>query len=168
MRKIVLVSILALFVLVAFVPVSTAEMAKEGTSSGTMSYSGTFKVLPMGQERLQMIYEIMGVYTGEGPLNNSSLRCLGGLHAVKGMYKNDSGLCVFTSPDGDKAFSTFEAAGKVGAASKGTFAWVGGTGKLTGMEGGGEFTRISVRPVAEGTFQGYSKIKGSWKLAEAK
>jgi type 1 fimbria pilin len=48
MRRMVLVSILALAILVAFIPSSNAETAKEGTASGTMSFSGTIKALPMG------------------------------------------------------------------------------------------------------------------------
>jgi hypothetical protein len=168
MRKTIVISLLASVILVAFVPICVAEMSKEGTSSGIMSYSGTFKALPMGQERVHMTYEVMGVFIGEGLLNNSSFRCIGALHSMQGTYKDDSGSCVYTSPDGDQAFATYEAAGKSGGPGKGTYKWVGGTGKLTGIEGGGEFDRISVRPVAQGTFQGYAKTKGHWRIPEAK
>jgi hypothetical protein len=163
MSRIILV-LVAVAVLVAIVPISNAETAKEGTASGTMIFSGTFYALPMGQERLQMAYEVMGAYIGEGPLNHSSLRCVGGLHAVKGEFLDETGSCLFTTPDGDQAFSTYKAAGQVGRSARGTFKWIGGTGKLTGMEGVGKFSRFNVRPAAEGTIQGYIQTKGSWKL----
>jgi len=164
MRKIIMASVLTFFLLVAFGPVASAEMPKQGTSSGTMSYSGTHKIMLLGKERVQMNYEVMGVYVGEGPLNNSSFRCIGGLHAVKGTFNNDCGSCVYVTPNGDQAFGTYEAKGKVGGSAKGTYTWVGGTGKLAGLSGGGELIRINVRPITKGTFQGYSKVKGHWKL----
>jgi hypothetical protein len=163
MRKMILVSV-AVAVLVAIVPISNAEMAKEGTASGTMIFSGTFKALPLGQERLQMAFEVMGAYVGEGPLNHSSFRCVGSLHAVNGEFLDETGSCLFTTPDGDQAFSTYKAAGQVGRSARGTFKWIGGTGKLTGMEGVGQFSRFNVRPAAEGTIQGYIQTKTNWKL----
>ena len=162
MRKMILVSV-AVAVLTAIVPISNAEMAKEGTASGTMIFSGTFKALPMGKERLQMAFEVMGAYVGEGPLNHSSFRCVGALHAVNGEFLDENGSCLFTTPKGDQAFSTYKAAGQVGRSARGTFKWVGGTGKLTGMEGTGEFARFNVRPAAEGTIQGYAQTKTNWK-----
>ena len=164
MKRIILVSALALAVFVAFAPISNAEMAKEGTASGTMIFSGTFKALPMGKERVQMTFEVFGAYVGEGPLNHSSFRCIGGLHAVKGEFLDETGFCLFTNPDGDQAFSTYKAAGQVGRSARGNFTWVGGTGKLTGMEGAGKISRFNVRPAAKGTIQGYIQVEGSWKV----
>ncbi|NIS60346.1 MAG: hypothetical protein GTO13_06515, partial [Proteobacteria bacterium] len=45
MKRINVASILALVLLVTFVPFASAEMAKEGTFSGTAVYSGTYKVM---------------------------------------------------------------------------------------------------------------------------
>jgi hypothetical protein len=42
--------------------------------------------------------------------------------------------------------------------------YVGGTGKFIGIQGNGEFSRISVRPAAEGTVQGYNRVKDQYKL----
>ena len=39
MKRVIVASILALFFLVAFVPISNAEMTKEGTDSGTNVYT---------------------------------------------------------------------------------------------------------------------------------
>jgi hypothetical protein len=167
MKKTVLVFILGVVLLALFGTEAKAQIPKEGTNSFTMAYSSTFKALPMGQERLQMTYEVMSVIIGDTPedLNhNSSARCLGALHAVKGEYTDDSGFCVVTRPDGDQSFVTYKAAGNLGGIAKGTFTVVGGTGKLAGIQGSGEFTRINVRPAAEGTLQGYSRNKGHYKL----
>ena len=108
-------------ILVAFGTEAKAQIAKEITSSGTCVYSGTFKALPMGQERVQMTYESMGVLVGdtsEDLFHNASLRCLGALHAVKGEY-NNSGFCVATRPDGDQIFWTYKSTGKLGGGARG-------------------------------------------------
>ena len=167
MKKTVFVLILAIVLLAVFGPDAKAQGLKEASTSCNIVYSGTFKALPMGQERLQFTYEIMGVAIGDTPEDfhhNASFRCVGGFHAVKGEFKDDSGSCVFTRPDGDKIFSTYKAAGKMGGEAKGTFTIVGGTGKLVGIQGDGEFPRFAVRPAAEGTFQGYARWKGQYKL----
>ena len=167
MKKTVFVLILAIVLLAVFGPDAKAQGLKEASTSFNIVYSGTFKALPMGQERLQFTYEIMGVAIGDTPEDfhhNASFRCVGGFHAVKGEFKDDSGSCVFTRPDGDKIFSTYKAAGKMGGEAKGTFTIVGGTGKLVGIQGDGEFPRFAVRPAAEGTFQGYARWKGQYKL----
>jgi hypothetical protein len=167
MKKTVLVLILGIVLLAVFGTEAQAQIPKEGPQSFTHAYSVTFKVLPMGQERVQMTYEVMGVTIGDTDKDlghNSSLRCLGALHAVKGEYNDDSGFCVNTRPDGDQIFATYKAAGKLGGIAKGTYTVVGGTGKLVGIQGSGEFTRIDVRPAAEGTIQGYSRNKGYYKL----
>jgi hypothetical protein len=167
MKKIVIVS----FVFMSFFVSSFAtaeETVTEGKESGTMSYSGPVKLLTMGKERVQMNYEGLGIYIGEGPMNNASFRFMGALQIVKGVYDNDFGLLIFTTPEGHQGFATYEATGRIGAGGKGIYKYVGGTGKLAGLQGGGEFTRISLRPSAEETIQGYNKVNGHWKLPEPK
>ena len=61
MRRMLLVSILALAVLVAFVPISKAEMAKEGTTSGKITWIVHYKVLPMGKGKIP---EVIGGLAG--------------------------------------------------------------------------------------------------------
>ena len=102
MKKVFMVLGICFFLSMVFTVDVMAQLPKEGTSSGTASFSGTFKVLPMGQERVQMTYEVFGVNildTGEGLFHNTSFRCLGAMHAVKGAYEDDSGFCVYTRPD---------------------------------------------------------------------
>ena len=169
MRGILLVSILALAGLVAFVPMSNAEMAKEGSATSELGYTGTFKAVAMPQERVQMNYEVFGVHVGtatESPFYMVTAHCLGSLHAVKAIYDNDSGFCAYTRPDGDMIFLTYEAKGALGGqGGKGTFTIVGGTGKCTGITGGGEFERVGgFKSSGKGTFQGMNRGKLNWKI----
>jgi hypothetical protein len=166
MKKAITALVLSLVILAVFGPEAKAQVPKEATTSCTNSYSGTFKALPMGQERVQMTYESMGLTicdSGENLFHNTSFRCLGALHAVKGEY-NNSGFCVATRPDGDQIFSTYKSVGKMGGIAKGTLTIVGGTGKLAGIEGNSEYTEFFMRPAAEGTFQAYNRSKGQYKL----
>lgn len=173
MKKIILVSVLVLAFLVAFAPISNAEIAKEGYGRSTIAFSGQFKILPMGKERVQMTYEFKGIVvesSPEDPFHNSTFRCLGSLHAVKGMYKDDFGFCEYTRPDGDKVYLTYEATGYLGGrGGTGIFKIVGGTGKCSAITGGGEFDKLpGFRPAAQGTFQGMNKSTGHWKIIETK
>jgi hypothetical protein len=167
MKKVILILVLGLILMVAFGPDAKAQIPKEGTISDTWAFTGTFKALPMGQERLQMTYEVMGVIIGdttEDLLHDASFRCLGTRHLVKGEYNDENGFCVCTRLDGDQMFLTYKGAGKMGVWSKETQTIVGGTGKLAGIQGNAEYTRFRIRPVVEGTFQGYQKGKGQYKL----
>lgn len=83
---------------------------------------------------------------------------------MKGEYNNNSGFCVGTRPDGDQIFWTYKTAGKLGVGAKGTVTLVGGTGKMTGIQGNSEYTEFPMRPAAEGTLQGYIRSKGQYKL----
>ncbi len=171
MRKIILVSALALAVLVAFVPIANAEMAKEGSGSGKTYWITNFKALPMGKKLVQVNYEGYGIVqsdTGEGLLHNASAHVVGGAMAVKGIYKDDSGLVVYTRPDGDQIFVTYKTSGVLGKTGKGTFTFVGGTGKFVGIQGGGEFSRFMLRPPAKGVGASFSVTKAHWKLPESK
>lgn len=167
MRRILILSFVLMFCLASGLA-TAEEMVTEGTESGTMSYSGPVKLLTMGKERGQMNYEGLGIYIGEGPMNNASFRFMGALQIVKGVYDNDFGLVVFTTPEGHKAFAIYEVAGRIGVGGKGSYKYVGGTGELTGLQGGGEFTRISLPSRAEETIHGYNKVNGHWKLPEPK
>jgi hypothetical protein len=141
-------------------------MAKEGSSTGKNYLSGTFKVLPMGEERLQMNYEGAGVIvddTGKGLLHNAATYILGALHAVKGTFE-ETGFMVITPTDGDKVYATYKGSGTLGKGAKGTWTYVGGTGKYVGIEGAGEFTRYGLQNATEGVWTSMSLTKGNYKL----
>ena len=165
MKKIILASVLGLVLLVAFGLDAKAEMAKEGTYTGKMVISSAFKSIAMG-DHLILGYEYMGVFLndrGEGFLHNASVHGLGVLRALKAVYEYDRSSGVFIDSDGDQVIFTHEATGRMGSA-KATFTFHGGTGKFTGIQGGGEWTWMSAPSATEVTFQGYAIHKGHWKL----
>jgi hypothetical protein len=170
MMKVSMALILTLLLTVTAGSVVGEEMAREGSTSDKTHWTGTFDVLPMGEERVQMNYVSYGVSvsdTGKGIFHNASGHVVGGLHAVKGAYE-DSGFGSYTLPDGDKVFFTYKASGTLRKSAKGTFTFVGGTGKFVGIQGGGEFTRHSLHPPAKGVFASFTISKGNWKLPEVK
>jgi hypothetical protein len=166
MRRTIIASLVfALSVLL--VSFSYAEMPKEGSTSGKAYWTGTSTSLPMGEERIQINYEGYSVAvsdTGEGLLHHASGHVVGSFLAVRGVYENDSGLICYTLPDGDQVFMTYECSGKLGGSAKGTVKYVGGTGKYIGIQGGGEFTRYSLKPPAEGVFASFSMSRTEWNL----
>jgi hypothetical protein len=168
MKTISLVSILISVLFIAFVATVEAQIPKEGTTSITAIYAGTFKAIAMGEERVQITYEHTGAMlsdTGEGIFHNATIHCIGSSHVVKGNYENDSGFCAVTRPDGDKAYFTYKTTGSMVTGAKQTNTFVGGTGKLAGLQGSAEATRIPLRASGPaGSYQGLSKSKGQYKL----
>ena len=166
MKKALMLLIFTLFLLATVVNVFSEEMAKEGLVSGKNYATGTSKALPMGEERIHVTYEGTGINVSdieEGFLNNASQHFLGALHAVKGAFE-ESGFMVSTDPDGDKVFATWKGSGNLGKDAKGTYTYVGGTGKYTGITGGGEFTRSNLQPASKGVWAAITLFKGNWKL----
>jgi hypothetical protein len=128
--------------------------------TGTTVLSGATKVLVLGTERLQVTYELTGITfsdSGLSPLHNASARCIGGFHAVNGVFDDESGSCVYTAQNGDQAFLVYRGSGKVGLESKGKGTFVGGTGRLANWRHSVKFTRTWARPALEGTIQVISR-----------
>jgi len=70
-NRIIVSSILALFLLVAFVPVSNADMAIKGSGNYKSAMSYTFKFISAEKERFYMTYDITGVIA-EAPADSPS------------------------------------------------------------------------------------------------
>ena len=167
MKKAFITLALTIFLLNTSESVLSEEMAKEGSYTSKNYVTGTVKALPMGEERLQLTYEGTGIYMSDtegGFLNNASVHVLGAFHAVKGAFGDESGSMLLTDPDGDKAFVIYQGSGNLGKDAKGTYTYVGGTGKYTGITGGGEFTRSILQPASKGVWSAISIFKGNWKL----
>jgi hypothetical protein len=170
MKRITFTIVLILFLSFLAAPVFSEEMAKEGSGTAKAYYTGTYQMLPMAKERAQINYEAYGVIvsdSGKGILHNASAHVMGASHVVKGVIQ-ETGFAVYTRPDGDKAFMTYKVAGKMGQPVKGEAVLVGGTGKLAGIQGNGEFTRYQLRPPAEGKMASFSVSKMQWKIVEPK
>ncbi|MFZ0449301.1 MAG: hypothetical protein WAL98_08665 [Desulfatiglandaceae bacterium] len=142
-------------------------MAKEGSFSSRTDWIVKHNILPMGRGLAQVNYEGWGVCqsdTGEGLLHNASAHVVGGLLVVKGVYKNDSGLISYTRPDGDQIFMTYICSAVVGKNAKGTFTYVGGTGKFVGIQGSCEFTRHMLQNPTKEFGASFASGKGHWKI----
>jgi hypothetical protein len=161
-------SLIAMMLILTLATGSEAQVAKEGDVSGTQSVSGTFKAAKIGDDFFLATGENMGVLvsdSGAGPFSDLSGRCVAQVLYVKGVGR-DQGHCVYMDRAGDQFVTEFEApAAKLGApAENGTYKYLGGTGKFAGLTGQGEWVFTRMRPVAEGTYQGYVKIKGHYQL----
>ena len=170
MKKIIAI-VITLFLSVAFGLLANAQMAKEGTSSGTVTYAGTHKVIPLDKDRFAMVYDNMGVRlddSGQGPYHGMSTHNVGVMYFEKGVGRL-RGYMTNMDKDGDQyILELTEEASPLTGPINGTGKILGGTGKFTGIQGGIEYTRTNLRPVADGTHQAVSKFKGSWKIVEPK
>ena len=170
MKKIIAI-VITLFLSVAFGLLANAQMAKEGTSSGTVTYAGTHKVIPLDKDRFAMVYDNMGVRlddSSQGPFHGMSTHNVGVMYFEKGVGRL-RGYMTNMDKDGDQyILELTEEASPLTGPINGTGKILGGTGKFTGIQGGIEYTRTNLRPVADGTHQAVSKFKGSWKIVEPK
>jgi hypothetical protein len=145
-----------------------AQMPKQGDLSWNHYLSGTFKATKVGDDFLIVTSENHGPIvsdSGAGPFHELAGRCVGQVLYVKGVGRNQ-GHCMFVDRAGDQWVAEFSApAQRLGATStNGTARFVGGTGKFAGITGGGEYTYTPMRPVADGTYQGTPRFKGSYRL----
>lgn len=171
MKKTIIAAIGAFCFSVAFGQVANAQIAKEGTFAGTNSYAGTNKVTALDKDRLVISYENTGTQvedSGQGPLHGMSTHNTGIQYIEKGVGKTKAYM-TWMDKDGDKIlWELTEDATQLARPSSGTGKIIGATGKFMGMEASMEYTRRSMRPVADGTHQAIAKHKGSWKMVEPK
>ena len=172
MRRIVLVSVLASAFLVTFMSISNAEMAKEGTHTGTVFYAGKHKTIPLDEVRFVLTYKNFGVSvtdSKEAPFHGMSTYNMGVLYFENGVGRL-RGYIINTDKDGDKYIVelTEEASQLPTKPTSGKGKIIGGTGKFKGIQGTIEYTRRNLRPAAEGTHQAISKYKTTWKIVEPK
>jgi hypothetical protein len=169
MKKSISILILSLILLFIF-GLDAQAQPKEAAESLTTSWYVTTKVVPLGEDRIYLTYEAIGVTltdTGEGLFHGATARVLGGMTIEKGFYNDEFGYGVFNLQNGDKVFMAYKFAGKAGTGgvAKGTFTILGGTGKCAGIQGrSDEITRTMVRGALEGVGQSFSKGKMRYKL----
>lgn len=159
------VAVVGLFSATAIAADPAAPIPKEGKISGTQILSGTVQVVPLGKDQSRLSYDVVGARLAEGDLfHNATVRCIGSLTVINNSWDDETGNCITTRPDGDQVFTALKGSGKSGGEAKGTWTFIGGTGKLAGIQGSGEFTRTSLRPAVPGTSQSVSRVTGSYKL----
>ena len=171
MRKIVMALMITTVFLFCAVSVA-AEMPKEGTLAGTVTYAGTHKIIPLDKQNFVLVYENMGVRvsdTGKGPFNGMSTLNVGVIYFENGEGRL-RGYIFNTDKDGDKVIMelTEDASHLGGKPTSGTGTIIGGTGKFKGIQGEMEYNRRTLKPAAKGTHQAISKGTGTWKIVEPK
>lgn len=165
MKRPVIVLFISIFL---FSSTVYAEFAKEGSGDYQLGKSGTITVLKLGEDRLQMNWEEVGVFVGapeNSPFINTSYRLVGSSHAIKGKYQG-SGGGVFTRPNGDKIFGVVTVEGIFGSkVTGGAIELIGGTGECAGILGKMEIgPRPAVKTSKDGIYQAIGLGKISWKI----
>jgi hypothetical protein len=109
-------------------------------------------------------YEIKGIdrgSNGDKTFENFTHSCMG-VARVKGGETWTSGYCKYMDPDGDFFVVAFQ-----GPGGENEIPWnfLQGTGKWKGIKGSGTAQRFTRgKPIAKGTIQFCSKIKGTYEL----
>jgi len=147
---------------------SSAQLAKEGSTSGTYTSYGTVKVTPVGKDRLLSTFDENGLSVGQGVGDHMTWHCWG-----MGDYTNASGQnhghCVGIDPGGDQIALDFADSEKHAPDQKnwnGAAKYTTGTGKYAGISGGFNYVvrGNEFRPGTEGTYLSYVTSQGSYKL----
>jgi hypothetical protein len=145
-----------------------AEFLKEGTGSYRAGKSGKVTMMKMGEGKLQMTWDELGVMV-EAPENSpfvqTTFRSIGTLHSVDGKTAG-SGAITLTRPNGDKIFGLITMSGIVEQGpTKGNVDFIGGTGECSGIEGHIELLpRIKTMSSQEGVYQQLARGKITWKI----
>jgi hypothetical protein len=108
-----------------------ADLPKEGTYSGTTSGYGTYKAMPVGKERLLLVFNDFDSTTGNGLFDHTTSNCFGLGDFTKGVGHNH-GYCVVTDVSGDKIVLDFvdEEHPLNEKGIKGSFTLTSGTGNM--------------------------------------
>jgi hypothetical protein len=143
-----------------------ADLPKEGTVAATYSSTGTFKSIPLGEERWFNSWEEYGLSVGDGLVDHTTWHCWALGDGMK-TIATFRGNCVGIDPTGDQTAIEYVSDGKVDLSklftNKATI--LAGTGKYAGISGG--FSVIchgSEFKAPEGRYVQYCSPKGSYKL----
>jgi hypothetical protein len=145
-----------------------AEPAKSGEYKGLFGWLTIGKTYTIKEGHALFVGEFSGTFfndSGEGTfLHKSAVACPGSYEFnfddKRGIA---SGFCIVTDRDGDKAFLQWNCQGDT-VECPGTFTWIGGTGKYTGLSGKNKFNGVLVGSGEHGNSMGYSYWEGNWKL----
>ena len=135
--------------------------AEEGTVKATAAWEGQGYAFPVGEDQAYTVAVYAGVMfvdDGKGSLDAASIVCPGTIEGnlAKGTKTGD-GRCIITDRDGDRVFARFTCSGDLDGC-RGPFTIAGGTGKFTGISGGGEMiSRIQARQIT--TYAGLDDVQ---------
>ena len=168
MKKLISKLTLSLVLILSFGMAAEAQLAKKGEFSGTCSFAG--KVLGMhmqGKAPAFMLAEFFGACendAGSGIWHMNSFKCHFSLEVVQMPKTQNEGYCTARDADGDTLTFKGSAKGTLGGPSDAKFRWSHGTGKYKGITGSGWYKTSPVPSYEQGTFQGWSKFGGSYKI----
>ena len=142
------------------------EIPKEGPVDFFVTTTGEATMLAASQGTMQLNYEVIGMRdTLESGVNGvASLHCVGAASVFDGKFDNESGLCLTTYPDGSTTMIRYGGAGILGSTAEGKWSFIGGTGTLAGISGGGDYSRISGPNPSENSFASRNTVTGNYKL----
>ena len=144
----------ALFSLFVTVSAVSAELAKEGSGDYRSGRTAQVTIMKMGEERMQINFDETGIVVDapeNSPFFNASFQTMGTIHAIKGIFTY-SGAAVWTRPNGEQIYATFQGDGKLGVGTNTTLKIVGGQGECAGITGSAD---LKAGPPAKSPKKGY-------------
>ena len=159
--------------LLAFLIVVTASFkgVADGHTKGKVELEGMgvwdLNVLSAGKGNLSVTYDgLMGLNAVKGTKfgDKATFRCVGGLLAFSGEFKDENGFCKIALADGDSAFIRYDGIGKIGVGGTGTWRFIGGTGKYEKIAGEGTLKRQNLKPAKSGVAQTINSLSGTFSL----
>ncbi len=78
-----------------------ADLPKEGSFEGTAYSFGTYRLSPVGTDKLFVAYDEDGLSLGSGPFDHLTWHCWGTTEFTSGIGQGQ-GYCVGMDPDGDR------------------------------------------------------------------
>ena len=143
-----------------------ADLPKEGSSTGSISFYGTFAATKIGKDRVLASFDGNGISVTNSFENEMTWHCWGTTDLQNGTG-GDSGYCVGTDSSGDQIIDIFadEPHGPDAKRFSGTDKWAGGSGKYAGITGGGKTTCANARAPRPGTFFTYCpSVEWNYKI----
>jgi hypothetical protein len=165
MRRTLVIAALVL----GFATPALAQM-KEGTYSGSYTGYGTYKVTPVGKERILSASDENGLSVTDGFLDHVTWHCWGLGDRANGVVQSH-GYCIATDVSGDQLVLDYDSGKRTPDQKswKGSGKFTSGTGKFAGISGDLTFVThgADFRSGADGTYFTYNTFEGHYKLAAA-
>lgn len=137
---------------------------KEGTFEGYWVATGERDGLPFPADHEAFVFRLegsMNIETGSGVLTNLWATCIG----LRDSATGTEARCVWENAEGERVFSELSSS-KTGDTETASGRFIGGTGRLDGIEGGYSFTWANLFfEERDDRLSGFIRgIKGNWRL----
>ena len=146
---------------------TTPAGAKEIAYDTMFCYAGTQNVITAAKELTVFGVDLRGIIrsnTEEKSFDNDTVHCVG-VNRITEKHVATHGYCKVQSVNGDTYVGEYSASGAPGTG--GTWTVFHGTGKWSGIKGGGPYRSITQgRPIAAGTFQNCNSNTGKYTLPD--